>query len=230
MRWREAGGFLIFPALIFSGVPPIAANASTTLAVFPAAFASALGYRRELRALHNEVPFKMLIVISLLGGIAGAYLLLSTPETVFVAMVPWLLLFATTIFIFGKQIAALVSRYTRFGLISLIIVQLVIALYGGYFGGGIGIMMLAALSLYGMSNINSMNAVKTVLSGTMNGVAVIIFIINGAVWWPQALVMMVAAVVGGYGGAALGRRVDPRILRGFVASAGLLLSFLLFLF
>ncbi len=207
------GSFITFPSLIFSGVPPIQANATSTVALWPGSLASVGAYRKEI-AKQNRV---------------GAVLLLRTSQSTFVRLIPYLLLLATLLFAFSPLITARLRKqeattkethisWLRLAGISLL--QLIIAIYGGYFGGGIGIMMLASLGIMGMENIHEMNGMKTVLQSCINGVAVITFIIAGAVFWLQAIVMILGAIVGGFSGASLARRLDQRIVRGFVILVG----------
>jgi uncharacterized protein len=222
------GSFLTVPTLIITGVPAVPANATSTVALWPGSLASAGAYRRELSA---RGPFLYLtVIISLVGGILGAILLLLTPSSVFVRLLPFLLLGATLLFTFsnpliswlrrGKPLKDPMNAHSFRELLPLGIAQSVIAIYGGYFGGGIGILMLATLSLMGMRQIHEMNALKTVLATCINGVAVLTFIIARAVVWPQMFVMLIGAVIGGYGGAAIARQLDPRLIRGVVIVIG----------
>ena len=215
------GSFFSFPALLFTGVPAINANATNTIALWPGAVASVGAYRRDVGG--QPVLLITLCVASLIGGLLGAVLLLRTPEPVFVELIPFLLLAATLLFTFSGQI----TRYlrTRFhhparaqwvSLLGVGLLQLAIAVYGGFFGGGIGILMLASLALIGMENIHRMNALKTLLSSLINGIAVVTFVLAGVVFWPQAVLMIVGAVIGGYGGASIARRLDPLLVRRFV--------------
>jgi uncharacterized protein len=223
------GSFISFPTLMFTGVPPINANATNTIALWPGTLASAAAYRSELRGQRR----RLLIMggPSLVGGLLGALLLLRTPEPVFLRLVPYLLLLATLLFAFGGQITGnLRQRLGRVGGPSWLpeaaaaLLQLVIATYGGFFGGGIGIMMLATLALMGMDDVHEMNGVKTVLASLINGVAVVTFIIAGAIYWPQAALMIVGAVLGGYGGARTARRLDPLMVRRFVIAVGIVMT------
>lgn len=220
------GSFFAFPALIFAAVPPIQANATTTVALWPGSLASTGAYRRELKELQWGL-LAVLIGTSLIGGVLGAILLLKTEQATFVRLLPYLLLIATLLFAFSGPITSRLhrrwigkARLSWSTLMGISLVQLIIAIYGGYFGGGIGILMLAALALVGMENIHSMNALKTLLASCINGVAVITFIIAGAVVWPAALLMIVGAVIGGYGGAYYARKIDPRWVRLFVVIVG----------
>jgi uncharacterized membrane protein YfcA len=208
------GSFVAFPALLFAGVPAIPANATNTVALWPGSVASATAYRRELAGVRNAlVP---LASASLVGGLGGALLLLRTSNATFVKLVPWLLLFATLLFSFGAALAKRVTRGSRAPLAAAVVVQLAIALYGGYFGGGMGIMMLAVLSVLGMTRIHEMNALKNVLGAFINGVAVVAFIVAGAVVWKQGAVMVAGGITGGYAGAAIARRSDPKYVRVLV--------------
>lgn len=226
------GSFFSFPALLLTGVPPIQANATSTVALWPGSLASVGAYRRELAAL-DRVVVVTLGITSLIGGILGALLLLITPQETFLGLVPYLLLLATLLFALSPYITALLRKRKKVsqevetkapmsrGTLAIIIpVQFIIAVYGGYFGGGIGIMILASLSLLGMENIHEMNGLKTLLQTSINGVAVITFIIARAVFWPQTLVMIVGAIVGGYGSVSIARKLDPRLIRGFVLLVG----------
>jgi len=208
------GSFLAFPALLFAGVPPVPANATTTIALWPGGIASAFAYRRELADERRMLG--PLGAAALLGGLAGSLLLLRTPEATFVLLIPWLLLFATLLFTFGAPLARRLTGSTRLpvGLASL--AQLAISVYGGYFGGGMGIMMLAVLTLLGMTHLHRMNALKNVLSAIINGVAVVAFVVAGAVRWGPGVVMIAGGIAGGYLGATTARRIDPRYVRVFV--------------
>ncbi|MDP9035126.1 MAG: sulfite exporter TauE/SafE family protein [Myxococcota bacterium] len=208
------GTFIAFPALLFAGVPAVPANATNTMALWPGALASAIAYRRELGESRRELfPLGL---TSLVGGLLGSVLLLRTSDRRFSLLVPWLLLFAAFLFSSGTKIARRGSGGARAPLPIVVAIQLMISLYGGYFGGGIGIMMLATLSLLGMTDIHRMNALKTILATLVNGVAVIAFIVAGAIAWAPAAVMIGGGVLGGYAGAAWARRVSPRLVRGFV--------------
>lgn len=223
------GSFLTFPALVMAGVPPVNANATSTVAVSPGALASAFGYRRELRAVGGSLNLPMMIGISLVGGLAGALLLLWTPERLFVAIVPWLLLFATVLFAFGPKVSAYARRHFTMGQTSLLALQFLIAVYGGYFGGGIGILMLALLGVFGLTDLNAMNGMKTLLSGCLNAIAVVAFVAGGAVYWHEAIIMAVAAIAGGYVGASVARRIPGPVLRKFIILVGALMTVYFFM-
>ena len=234
------GSFITLPTLIFTGVPSKIANATSTVALWPASVASVGAYRKEL-AKQNRILLLVLGITSLVGGLLGALLLLGTSQNTFVQLLPYLLLLATVLFAVSGPIttrlrARAAARSTKQTnqvswrtLTIIALLQLVIATYGGYFGGGIGILMLATLGLMGMENIHEMNAVKTVLQTAINGVAVIAFIIAGAVVWLQAIIMIAGGIVGGFTAASFARRLDPRIVRGFVILVGVSMTIYFFL-
>jgi len=228
------GTFLALPALIFTGVGAIPANATTTVALWPGAIASAGAYRKEL-----ETERSLLLLlggISIVGGTLGALLLLHTPEATFSRLIPYLLLVATLLFAFGGAAASrlrerMIERGLSTGIVTVgvALLQLPISIYGGFFGGGIGILMLATLGLTGMKNLNTMNALKVVLAACINGAAVVTFVIAGIVVWPQWLVMVIGAIAGGYGGAHFAHKLDQRIIRIFVIFVGSLMTLVFFI-
>jgi uncharacterized protein len=209
------GSFLTFPALVFTGVPSVIANASSTVALFPGVFASAWAYRRDFRTPEG-VSFRAALVVSVLGGVTGALLLLYTSERSFDVIIPWLLLIATLTFAFGRQAAGILKRRSGISPRTLIVVQFLAAVYGGYFGGAVGIILLAAWSLAGLNDIHALNANRTLLGGVMNAAAVVCFAVAGTIWWLQTGMMLIAAVIGGYLGARVARRMNPRAVRALV--------------
>jgi uncharacterized protein len=217
------GSFVAFPALLFTGVAPVAANATNTLALWIGVTASGGAYRKRLSISRRVmVP---LIITSVVGGLAGAVLLIKTPAQTFLRVLPWLLLGATLLFAFGKhltgRIAAGISQESSDRAVAgASVFELIVAVYGGYFGGGIGIMNLAMLAAMGMTDIHEMNALKVVLGGVINGVAAVTFVITGAIVWPQALVMTVGAVGGGYLSAHYAQKLPQSWIRGFVIFVG----------
>jgi hypothetical protein len=225
-----AGGgmFLTFPALVFTGVPSIVANASSTTALIPGILASSWAYRGDLRKSEG-IPLLPLLVVSLAGGIVGALLLLFTPQRTFDSVIPWLMLAATLLFTFGARITPILKRAFHIGPVAVVAIQFFIAIYGGYFGGAIGIVMLATWTVFGLTDIHVMNANRTLMGAAANSVAAVLFIIARKVWWPQTLVMLVAAIIGGYIGARTARRVNPRYIRAIVTvvSAGITVAFFL---
>lgn len=214
------GSFLTVPALIFGGVEPVVANATSTVALWPGSLAAAVGYRRELAS--TRAFLRSFAVVSAVGGGAGAVLLVVTPSATFERLLPWLLLAATLVFTLGPALVRRVPHLGAEGRVSVgaLAVQLGIAVYGGYFGGGIGFLMLAGFTLLGLTGIHVMNALKVVLGALINGVAVGTFVLAGAVDWGSAPVMVLAAIAGGYLGAHAARRVDPAKVRWFVVALG----------
>jgi uncharacterized protein len=229
------GSFFTFPALVFVGVPPIPANATSTVAIWPGSVASIGAYRRELAAQKRTILL-ILVGTSLIGGVLGALLLIKTPQSAFERLLPYLLLFATVLFAVSPTVTKRLrmrnivkAELSLAGLIGIAIVQFIIAIYGGYFGGGIGILMLAALALMGMESIHTMNALKVLLATCINGVAVVTFILFGLVVWPQAILMAVGAIIGGYGGAYYARKIDQKWVRLFVIVVGFAMTVYFFI-
>lgn len=216
------GSFIAFPALLFTGVAPIAANATNTVALWVGVTASTGAYRKHLDISRRVmVP---LAVTSVMGGIAGAYLLLHTPAQTFLRVLPWLMLGATLLFVFGARLSrsrgGLAHDISTSSLVFAAAFELVVSVYGGYFGGGVGILNLAMLAVIGMTDIHAMNALKVVLGGIINGVAVITFIVKGAVVWKQGTVVILGALVGGYLGAHYAQKLPAAWIRGFVIFVG----------
>jgi uncharacterized membrane protein YfcA len=205
------GSFITLPALIGVGIPSVEANASSTVALFPGGAASAWVYRARLGAVCG-VPVIQLLIVTLVGGLAGSIMLLVTPSTLFDRLLPWLLLLATAALAFGRR-AGDVRRHGSVQPGIVLAIQLVLGLYGGYFGGAVGLMMIAAWGLLGETDITVLHAPRTLLVISANVVAVITFIIAGAVRWPQALTMLAGGLIGGYAGAHLGRRIPPATTR-----------------
>lgn len=232
MNAVAGGGTIItFPLLIFFGMPAIQANATSTLALLVGIAGSLYGFRNQLPAARPLV--KLFAPVSIAGGLLGAWLLTVSSEKFFSDLVPFLLLFATLLFLFSN----VVSRLAGFGgtpsqhpahRFAAVLVQLGVAIYGGYFGAGIGILMLAALGLLGLQNINEMNAVKTVLASLINLVAAVYFIWAGLVIWPQAAVMTVGAAFGYFAGASISTRVPASWVRATVVAIGVSLSMVFF--
>ena len=210
------GSFVTFPVLVLAGLPPVIANASSTVALFPGTIASSFAYRRDLRGM-GGFRLATLVPLSAAGGLAGAMLLLATPERLFDAVIPWLLLLATLTFACGARAGLALRRFIRIGPGALPVVQLIISTYGGYFGGAVGLMMMAAWSLLTASaDLKSMAPARVLLVSAANGAAVFWFIAAGAVRWPETLSILGASVIGGYFGARLGRVLPQRWTRGFV--------------
>lgn len=215
------GSFISFPTLLFTGVPAVPANATNTVALWTGLTFSGGAFRHHLKVKRRVLW--SLVSVSLAGGVVGALLLLRTPGEKFLKILPWLMLFAVVLFIFGPKLTRkvrVVQEPRGKAILAAAFFQLLVAIYGGYFGGGMGFVILAMLTAFGMADIHEMNAFKIVLSSATNGIAVVIFILRHAVYWPQALVMVCGAALGGYFGAHYSLRL-PRIwVRWFVIVVG----------
>ena len=242
------GGTLIsFPALIFAGQTARIANATNTVALWPGALSSFWVYRRELGRHRREVIW--LSIPSVLGGLLGAWLMVKTDDKTFAFLVPYLILLATGVFIVHEPLTRLQRRLsgatakqkspespksddgptfahsaTPLRWAVVLLSQFLVGVYGGYFGAGIGILMLAVYGILGFSNIHEANAIKNLNAMFINGIAAVLFIIKGLVDWPSALVMSVGAIVGGYAGAGAARRLGQKNVRRIVIAIGLTLS------
>lgn len=219
------GTLLTFPALqILGGISPVMANGTSTVAVMPGSFASAWGYRRELRACRRWAG--ILTAPSLLGGAVGTLLVLLLEESVFARLIPWLILLAAVLFALQPLAGRLLRRKEHpkapaaATLSAIVFGQFLIAIYGGYFGAGIGILMLSSLAFLGLDSIHQANALKTFLAMCINGTAALLFIWDGKVHWPYALAMAAAAILGGYVGARLALRLNPAVVRWIVIVIG----------
>ena len=223
------GSFVTFPTLMFIGVPAKFANATNTVALWPGQVASIGAYRQQFRKLSLKM-LAPLLVTCVIGGIGGAWVLLKTPTTIFVWLVPWLILSATIIFMMSGRVTQWVRRRTasgehhEFATGRGVLFQLVIAFYIGYFGAGAGILILAMLALLGMDDIHSMNALKALLTTISNGVALVMFIFSHAVFWPEAILMIVASMLGGYFGAHFAQKTKPEHVRMMVIVIGFALT------
>ncbi len=227
------GGTLVsFPALIWLGLPSVTANATSTVAIWPGSLGGMWGYRRELRS--TEPRMLALVLPSLVGGIAGALLLRWTPPAIFDRLVPFLILFATLLFMAQEPVqrhlktAGSEAHRSLRWLICAMLFQLLVALYGGYFGAGIGILMLAALSILGHTDIHQMNGLKSFFALCINGVAAVYFIWARMVYWPDVLIMAAGALAGGYGGAGVARRIGRTAVRRIVIAIGFGMALSLF--
>ncbi len=220
------GGTLVtFPTLIWVGLSEKIANATSTVALVPGAWSSLWGYRSEVQQTPRR--FFVLLIPSLIGGVLGAILLKLTPSTVFAALVPFLVLFATILFMVQEPIQrrlrtgdATQRPVSRQWLIGASFYQFLVAVYGGYFGAGIGILMLAVLGVMGLSNIHQMNGLKNIFGSTINAVAAGYFIFAGLVNWRAALLMAAGAIIGGYGAAGLARKLGQKFVRRAVIVIG----------
>jgi uncharacterized membrane protein YfcA len=224
------GSFMTFPALLFTGLDPRAANMTSTIALFPMQISA--GYSgRAMAGGTPHLTLKQLVIISLLGGLVGAVLLLMTPPASFARLVPWLILFATAIFAYSsfRKKSILAEGATHLGFRGSALAQFGISIYGGYFGGGIGFLMLAALTLGGMA-IRKAGATKNILAGVMNAAAVLIFMFSHDIGWVQVGVGAVASVVGGLIGVRLLSRVNEKLLRIAVVIIGSCLTVAMFMY
>ncbi len=208
------GSFLVFPSLLLAGLSPVTANATTSVALWPAGLSSAAAYRRELP--RDRRVLTVLAVASTVGGWLGAKLLLVTTDAAFVRLLPLLMLVASAVFTFGPRLTKRKEDGGGMGIVAAGLLQLVISCYGGYFGGGMGILMLATFTLMGMHEIHAMNALKVVLGVLINGVAVIAFLWARKVSLVVASPAIVGSIVGGFVGAAVARRIDGQRVRVFV--------------
>lgn len=221
------GSFLTFPALMLTGLDARAANITSTVALFPGQITTGLAGRNQVSSL-PQLSFKVLFIISLIGGIFGAILLLVTPVSVFEFLVPWLVLFATFVFLWGSFFRKTKENSKPLGPIGASAAQFGISIYGGYFGGGIGILMLAALTIAGL-DVRKAGATKNVLAGVMNASAVLIFLFSKDVAWTQVMVASVASIAGGQVGAYALKRVNEKILRVCIIILGFGLAIGLFI-
>ncbi|MDO6731889.1 sulfite exporter TauE/SafE family protein [Marinovum sp. 2_MG-2023] len=214
------GSFLTFPALVFVGVPPIAANATSTVAVFPGYLSGALGFLPEIKTIDRR-ELAYFLGLSIVGGIAGALLLLVTPSEIFSFVVPWLLLFATVLFAFDQKIRSWMRPERGRSTIGKTAATLAVTTYGGYFNGGLGIVLLALFSGLGFRDINLMNGLKNALSFILSAASVVTFLLAGIVFLKHAVIMMLAATIGGYVGARIARKMSVALIRKIVIVIGL---------
>ena len=227
------GSFLTLPALVLTGVPTVSANATGTVALLPGYMASAWGFKNDMQAPPG-LSMKSVVLLALLGGATGAALLLFTPDATFRKIVPWLLLAATAMFAFGPQLRQWAAKAVGGqhewapSRAKAALGMLAVAVYGGYFNGGLGILLLALLGLLGQTNLHAMNGLKNLVSALLTAIAVAIYATGGMVQWQQALVMMVAATLGGYLGARVARKISPQWLRGGIVLTGVVMAGLFF--
>jgi hypothetical protein len=222
------GTLLSFPSLIAFGVPSIPANATNTAALWPGALSSAIAYSKDTKLYRDLVM--PLVVPSIIGGLLGAFALVATPPELFNRIVPFLVLFATLLFALRDNInrwfnlGGSEEGVTALGRVWGFLFQLFVATYGGYFGAGMGILMLGSLSVMGLRDIHRMNGLKTILGTFINVIAFIFFALKGLVVWHLAILMAIGAIIGGYFGARAAKRVDPNYIRAFVILVGLVVS------
>lgn len=223
------GSFITFPALLFTRMPAIPANATNTAAVWPGSVASAVAYRKMLTPETRRTLLPLLLMC-LIGALLGAHILLHTPPATFVKLIPWLLLIATIFFAASGKITQWINRRTQGGarsrgwIVGGFLLQLIIAMYVGYFGAGAGILLLAMLALMGERDIHTMNGMKTVIVSVANAVALATFIVARIIVWPQALLMVAGSLIGGYGGAYFAQRLKQIYVRRAIIVIGLAMS------
>ena len=226
------GTLLSFPVLLWAGRDPIVANATNALALWPGALAGAVGFRRELAKAPRLLG--LLLPPALVGGLIGGWLLLRTGSRVFSTVVPYLVAAATLLLALQRPLRRLVrapeggAAHEGRRAVGLVAGQLIVSIYGGYFGAGMGILMLASLGLYGIADIHERNGLKNVLSAVINGIAGVYFAVSGAIAWADALVLGLGAVVGGYAGAAVGRKLKREVAELVVVGIGVAMTIALF--
>ena len=206
------GSFVTLPAMIAAGLPSVGANASSTVALYPGGAASVWVYRHGLTTV-DGLPFVPSLIATLIGGLVGALLLVSTPSSVFDGVLPFLLLTATLTLLLGPRLGVALRARLAGGPVTVTAIQFVLGVYGGYFGGGVGLMMLAAWSLVANADIKALNPLRMMMVTAANTIAVLCFVGLRVVWWPQALALGLGAIVGGYVGAHVGRRLPAALVR-----------------
>ncbi len=229
------GSFISFPTMLFTGVPPVQANATNTVGLWPGLAASGVAYLRLLK-----VPPRLLVPVlatSAGGGLGGALLLLYTPQHVFNYLIPWLMLFATLLFTFGNRLramaghSAVIEDLQQLSWVSIAgysLANLAVGIYGGYFGAGIGFMILAFMAAIGMHDVHTMNALRTVTAAIINAAAVVTFIVAHAVYWPQCIALIVGSLTGGWFGAKFTQKADPAKMRKLVIALGVTMTIAFF--
>lgn len=230
------GSFISFPMMLFAGVPPVQANATNTVGLWPGLAASGAAYLKLLK-----VPSRLLVPViatSAAGGLGGALLLLFTPQHVFNYLIPWLMLFATLLFSFGPRLRAMAGKaaviedlgqLSWHSIAGFSFANLMVGIYGGYFGAGIGFMILAFMAAIGMHDVHTMNALRTVTAAIINAAAVVTFILAGAVYWPQCIALIVGSLTGGWFGAKFTQKADPAKMRKLVIGLGVVMTAAFFL-
>ena len=221
------GSFLTFPALVFVGIPPVAANATSAVAVFPGYLGAVVGFRQEVKLFDRKLLYRYLIA-SLIGGFGGSLLLLITSNAVFSSIVPWLLLFATAMFGCGDIVLKRLKRLSGNRTSADLVMLFCVSVYGGYFNGGLGIILLAALLFAGLTDLSLMNGLKNGMSLCISIVSVVTFSIAGLVHWQEAIAMMIGATFGGYFGAILAKKIPQELLKYLITGIGLMMAIVFF--
>ncbi|EMK6926732.1 sulfite exporter TauE/SafE family protein [Vibrio sp. Vb5031] len=228
------GSFITFPALLAVGVPPIMANATNTYASCAGYISGAVGFREEIMKNKHELLFT--VSFSLVGGAVGAYLLLNTPESLFMEAIPWLLLFSTVLFLTGSRLTMLIKTVAKehkhagiLGAIALGLLLVGVSAYGGFFNAGLGVIVLSYLVVAGHQDINLMNGLKLLVSTCVSLIAIVIFVANGSIDWHTGSVVLVGTLVGGYLAARVSRQLNPNHVKGFVALSSILITLYFFI-
>jgi len=206
------GSFVTLPALIAAGVPSVQANAAGCVAMYPGGLAGAWAWREGLERVCG-VPLRLLGLVTAAGGLLGALLLLCTPSSAFDLMIPWLLLLASLLLAFGSDVGAFLRRHVAIRPAPMLLAQFLLGIYGGFFGGAVGIMMVAIWSLLGTTDLRRLHPARTLMVSAANTAAVALFIVARAVAWQGVLVMLAGGIGGGYAGGHVGRRLDARWVR-----------------
>ena len=227
------GTFITFPALLFVGVPPIVANATNTFASCSGYISGTFAFRHDLKSYKRELP--KFIIFSFLGGILGAWLLLRTPEKIFSEIIPWLMLIATFIFVYGtkinKQLELLAIKnkhISTVGKVSTTLLLLLICFYGGFFNAGLGIICLSYLALCGYTNVSSMNGLKLLISSCVSVVAIVLFAYSGSIAWTQGIAVLFGTLTGGYLAARISRNLSQVYIRAFITLIGIFITLYFF--
>ncbi|EOX4800523.1 sulfite exporter TauE/SafE family protein [Vibrio alginolyticus] len=228
------GSFITFPALLAVGVPPIMANATNTYASCAGYISGAVGFREEIMKNKHELLFT--VSFSFVGGAVGAYLLLNTPESLFMEAIPWLLLFSTVLFLTGSRLTMLIKTVAKehkhagiLGAIALGLLLVGVSAYGGFFNAGLGVIVLSYLVVAGHQDINLMNGLKLLVSTCVSLIAIVIFVANGSIDWHTGSVVLVGTLVGGYLAARVSRQLNPNHVKGFVALSSILITIYFFI-
>lgn len=227
------GSFITFPALMFVGVPPITANATNTFAACAGYISGTYGFRQDIG--QSRKALLPIVIFSLMGGGLGAYLLLTVSEQQFVVAIPWLLLFATLLFLFGSKINQWTSHFAQsaslhpiWSFITLSILLVVVSAYGGFFNAGLGVVVLSYLVLAGYNDINQMNGLKLLISSCVSIIAIVIFVIDGSIDWPRGIAVLLGTLSGGYVAARVSRKVEQHYVKGFVALSSVAMTLFFF--
>lgn len=223
------GSFITFPALMLVGIPPVSANATNTFASCAGYLSGAYAFRKDIAADKDNIP--RIIVLSLFGGVIGAWVLLKTSESVFMEAIPWLLLFATLLFVFGgrlnvafKRLSSVHKHASLLGGLILSVFLVLVSLYGGFFNAGLGIISLSYLALAGYSNINLMNGIKLLISSCVSLIAIVLFIWQDAIEWRSGIIVLLGTLLGGFVSAKVSKNLPQVVVRRFVILASFVIT------